>query len=136
MGLFDGFTVTEEVEKPNDSLLECLHEHLLYQAIDFLTRYRSGHNPTLLDLLFINEHKMLISVNSEPQLGVSNHHAITCRLRLYPQKDNWINHMYTNYNQVRQELAHQDWSFIDVNNMEEAQLEMKGFQLNEQKNIQ
>ena len=30
-----------------------------------------------------------------------------------------------NYNQVRQELAHQDWSFIDVKSMEEAWLKMK-----------
>ena len=33
--------------------------------------------------------------------------------------------MYTNYNQVRHELANQDWSFIDDKNMEEAWLEMK-----------
>ena len=104
----DVFDVAEGVENSNGPLLECLHEHSLYQAIDFLTRYRSGQNPTLLDLLFINDHKMLISVDSEPPFRASDHVAITCRLRLYPQKDIWIKHVYTNYSQVRQELAHQD----------------------------
>ncbi|KAK2718020.1 hypothetical protein QYM36_006714 [Artemia franciscana] len=121
----DGFAVTEGVENHNDPLLESLHEHLLYQAIDFLTRHRNGQNPTQLDLVFINDHKMLISVNSEPLFRTSDHVAITCRLKLYQQKNNWINHVYTNYSQIRQELACQDCSFIDVKSMEEAWLEMK-----------
>ena len=121
----EGFAVAEGVENSNCPLLDCLHEHSLYQAIDFPTRYRSGQNPTLIDLLFINDHEMLISVDLEPPFGASDHVAIICRLRLYPQKNNWIKHMYTNYNQVRHELANQDWSFIDDKNMEEAWLEMK-----------
>ena len=74
--------------------------------------------------MFINDHKMHISVDLEPPFGASDHVAITCRLMLYPKKDNCINHVYTDYNQVKQELAHQDWSFIDVKNMEETCLEM------------
>ena len=68
---------------------------------------------------------MLISVDSEPPFGAIDDVAITCRLRLYPQKDNWIKHVHTSYNQVKRELAHQDWSFIDDKNMEKAWLEMK-----------
>ncbi|KAK2704910.1 hypothetical protein QYM36_017079, partial [Artemia franciscana] len=45
----DGFAVTKGVENSNCPLLECLHEHLLYQAIDFLTRLNGSADSRFLE---------------------------------------------------------------------------------------
>ena len=123
----DGFVVAEGVENSNCPLLEYLHEHLQYQAIDFPIRYRSEKKTILIDLLFINDHETLISVDSEPPFGASDHVAIICRLRLYPQKNNWTKHMYTNYNQVRHELANQIGHSLMIRIWRRLGLNEKGF---------
>ena len=52
-------------------LLECLGDARLMQKVEFCTRIREGQNPSLIDLVLVNEDDMVQNVASEPPLGMS-----------------------------------------------------------------
>ena len=105
--------------------LECLANYSLYQAVNFPTRYRDGHPPSLLDLVIVNDHEALLNVAPLPPFGASDHAAIRCSLRLYPEKSVFTKHVYRDYRLMKQELAGQDWSFITENDVDKSWNMMK-----------
>ena len=111
------------------SFLDCLEAHSLFQAVTFPTRYREGQNPSLLDLVLVNDPESLIDIESQPPFGNSDHIAIKCRFRLYPQTSNLTRHVYTNYNQIRRELCQCDWSFVETMEVEDTWEKMKNMLL-------
>ena len=82
--------------------LACLRNHSLYQAINFPTRYRDGQTLTILDL--VRDPGTIVSIKPETSFGVSDPIEIACQLRLFSKKNQYVRHVYTDYNQVRREL--------------------------------
>ena len=55
---------------------------------------------------------MIVSIKPGLPFGASDYITIACRLRLFPKKNQYVRHVYMNYNQFRRELSREDWSFI------------------------
>ncbi len=55
----------------------------LYQHITEFTRYRKGHNPSLLDLILTNEEDMITDIQYVPPLIKSNHVCLIFNTNMY-----------------------------------------------------
>ena len=55
------------------AFLEVIDDHFLHQHVTFPTRFRQGHTPRVLDLIFTNEEGMVQNLHSAPGLGKSDH---------------------------------------------------------------
>ena len=69
----------------------------LYQHVLEPTRFRDGHAPSVLDLLFTNEEDMISNLNYEPGLEASDYCLLSFDLNCYIQTESIRNSVY-NFN--------------------------------------
>ena len=69
--------------------MEVLQSCHLYQHVLRPTRYRQGHEPSLLDLVLTNEEGMVNDIKHNPGLGDSDHECLSFSLDCY--KDDRVN---------------------------------------------
>lgn len=56
--------------------------------MNFNTRYREGQQPSLLDLIIVNDDQMVDNVKEASLFGKSDHVVIEFDLRCYANNDN------------------------------------------------
>ena len=93
--------------------LECIRDCFLYQHVKNNTRYRTGSEPSLLDLILTNEEDMINIINYMPGLGKSDHLQLQFTYNCYTEISKTIftkmNFFKGNYTGLSRELAQIDW---------------------------
>ena len=93
--------------------LECVLDCFLYQHVRHITRFRVGTEPSVLDLLFTNEKKMINSVTHKPGLCKSDHLQLDFTFNCYTETTQKsytkFNVFQGNYTGLSGELAGVDW---------------------------
>ena len=56
--------------------IDCIQDNHLYQHVNKPTRYRHGHEPSLLDLILTSEEDMMSELIHKPGLGGSDHECL------------------------------------------------------------
>ena len=67
----------------SSKLIDCLQDNFLYQTVRCYTRYREGQQPSLLDLVIVNDDQMVDEVVDRGPLGKSDHVVLTFDLNCY-----------------------------------------------------
>ena len=93
--------------------LECVRDCFLYQHVKNYTRYRSGFEPSLLDLVFTNEENMIESINHMSGLGKSDHLQLefifNCYTEITQTLVTKLIFFKGNYTSLSGELARLNW---------------------------
>ena len=95
------------------SFLNVLGAGLFHQHLRVITRFRVGTEPSVLDLLFINEENMTNSVTHKPGLGKSDHlqlgFTFNCYTETIQKSFTKFNFFKGNYTGLSGGLASVDW---------------------------
>lgn len=93
-------------EESSLSFIECVRDNFLHQIIDHHTRERQ--EPSLLDLLLVNDNENIVNTKYLDPLGSSDHCVIEFNYRCYFSYDQTKNERLTyykpNYDEMRKEL--------------------------------
>ena len=87
-----------------------MHQHVFQP-----TRYRENQIPSLLDLVFTNEERMLQELVHRPGLGESDHECLNFLLNCYKQELNQNptpNFLKSDYNTIRERLRNVNWELV------------------------
>ena len=92
--------------------IDTVQDNLLYQHVYKPTRYRTGNEPSLLDLVFTNEEGMIRELQHNPGLGESDHECIDFQIDICqtaetpPVKENYFK---ADYETIRGRLKRINW---------------------------
>lgn len=78
---WDSWTSSAGATHSSNKLLDCLQDNYLFQEVRFNTRYREGQQPSLLDLVIVNEEQLVDDIAEHSPLGKSDH--IVMQFELY-----------------------------------------------------
>ena len=98
--------------------LSAVQDCFLFQHVNEPTRYRDGVRPSLLDLIFTNEERMVVSLDYCPGLGKSDHILLKCKLACYstpckPKNLKW-NFNRANFQELAMKLREVNWDFLST----------------------
>ena len=127
------------MQHPSQLFLDAVRDAYLTQHIDEPTRYRHGQTPHILDLLLTNENNTVSNIEYLAGMGVSDHVAIRCNLRVRSQNQKIAEPRYRyhkgDYQAVNDNLsavnwddelnaltAKQAWSYFSLNLREQMKL--------------
>ena len=118
---------TEESEAAQ--FYETTQDLFLYQHIRFPTRFREGHNPSCLDLIFSDQQHVVEDVVEDEPLGKSDHVTVKWNY-LYDEHPKErskksaqscrFNYRKGNYTEMNNALSSIDWSCLKLMSVEEA----------------
>nr|XP_054763699.1 titin homolog [Lytechinus pictus] len=105
--------------------IDCLSDCFLHQHIDEYTRYRTGQQPHILDLLITNEEGMIGNVSYLPGLGLSDHQCILIDVNLYAEqtlrKEERYRYHKGDYQAINDTIVDKDWySELESMNADES----------------
>ena len=92
--------------------IDIVQDNLLYQHVYKPTPYRTGNEPSLLDLVFTNEEGMIRELQHNPGLGESDHECIDFQIDICqiaeppPVKENYFK---ADYKTIWERLNRIDW---------------------------
>ena len=66
---WDSWTSSAGPFHPSSKLLDCLQDNYLFQEVSFNARYREGQQPSLLDLVIVNEENLVVNIAENSLLG-------------------------------------------------------------------
>ena len=92
--------------------IEAVQESHLHQHIYKPTRYRSGNEPSLLDLIFTTEEGMIRELHHKPGLGESDHECVDFLLNLSQPTETIstkMNFFKADYTTIRDRLREIEW---------------------------
>ena len=111
---WDLFNCNTNENHPAYGLLECIRDFYLFQHIKQPTRFRSGQEPSILDLVLTNEENMVNNIIYSPGLGKSDHITLAFQFICYtkPNQTGFIkrNYFKGNYKTISSELEAIDWN--------------------------
>ena len=101
------------------SSINKLNDHFMYQHVTTATRFRINQNPNILDLVLTNEEHMIPDgVTTESPLGVSDHSLLSFSFQCYtkqkPKSHTTLMYHKADYDSMRQDLR-QDWDILFKN---------------------
>ena len=104
---------------------ECTLDCYLYQHITDHTRFRTGHQPNTLDLLFTNEEGMVKNIEYLDGLGKSDHVCIMADFDLYVEETQKATPKYKyykgDYDSIRKDIVSIKWeSELQKKSVEES----------------
>lgn len=97
------------------TFIEAVQSCFLHQHVFQPTRYRENQIPSLLDLVFTNEERMLQELVHRPGLGESDHECLNFLLNCYKQELNQNptpNFLKSDYNTIRERLRNVNWELV------------------------
>lgn len=105
--------------------IDCLSDCFLHQHINEYTRYRTGQQPHILDLLITNEEGMIGSISYLPGLGLSDHQCILFDVNLYAEQTRRKEEKYRyhkgDYQAINNTIINIDWySELESMNVDES----------------
>ena len=106
----------EFVEEHTDVIkpfTETIQSYYLHEHVFEPTRFRDGHEPSVLDLVFCNEEDMINMLMQNPGLGNNGHTWINFVLNCYAKDDDRIklpNYFRANYKTTRERLSAVNWT--------------------------
>ena len=116
-------------EKGN-KVLKHIQDAFLIQKVTKPTRRRQGQNPTLDDLILVNDDRIISEVDHQDPLGKSDHDVLLFQLNLDKQKAaEQIEYKYNlnrgDYSKLRSIMLEQDWKKLTDMNVEETWIHIK-----------
>ena len=101
------------------SCINKLNDHFMYQHVTTATRFRINQNPNILYLVLTNEEHMIPDgVTTESPLGASDHSLLSFSFRCYtkqkPKSHTTLMYHKADYDSMRQDLR-QDWDMLFKN---------------------
>ena len=119
--------VNESAVEQSDHLatfINTVQDHFLHQHVTEPTRFRSGGEPILLDLVLSKEEGMVYNLAYQPGLGDSDHVSLTFDLICHTNRSNNTqlqpNYFKANYTNIRKKLRNINWEDILFGNFEES----------------
>ena len=107
----------------DEKFLECTRDAFLNQMVIDTTRRRQGQKPSLLDLVLVNDTSLISDIVHHCPLGKSDHDILLFSLYVNEKDkdtgDDKFNLAKGNYEGMREELNHFDWSDLYISNVEE-----------------
>ena len=95
-------TVTGSEESDQAKFLDTVQELLLYQHVGVPTRYRDGHTPSMLDLVFTDEENRINEIQVSQPLGKSDHVVLSWDYLVRNEKrDDYNNQSEPKYNYTK-----------------------------------
>ena len=111
------YTSSANEHHGSSKLIDCLQDNFLHQTVRCYTRYREGQQPSLLDLVIVNDDQMVDEVVDQGPLGKSDHVVLTFDLNCYKDQedDQPARFIYTkgDYNNLRSDLLKVNWTEIE-----------------------
>ena len=93
--------------------LQTIQSNFLHQHVCKPTRFRSGQEPSLLDLILTNEEGMINDLNHYPGIGDSDHECLVFKLKCYVDysKEKPLKPLFdkADYNAIKNRLSCIDW---------------------------
>ena len=81
------YTSSANESHGSSKLIDCLQDNFLHQTVRCYTRYREGQQPSLLDLVIVNDEQMVDEVVDQGPLGKSDHVVLSFDLNCYKDFD-------------------------------------------------
>ena len=103
--------------------IDCIQDNHLYQHVNKPTRYRHGHEPSLLDLILTSEEDMMSELIHKPGLGGSDHECLHFVFNCETEnviKPTHKNFRKADYTKIRTRLDVVDWGKVLEGNFEES----------------
>ena len=134
---FDCVCITGDFNFPNidwkgtwtgerdEKFVDALRDAFLSQMVLKPTRRREGQQANILDLVIVNNEKVISEVEHLPPIGKSDHEVLKFNLYLADRKKTEIQEKRydmkkANFEQMRRELQGRDWSMLTEMNVEEC----------------
>ncbi|MEW8547739.1 MAG: hypothetical protein AB2693_29880, partial [Candidatus Thiodiazotropha sp.] len=93
-----------------------IRDCFLFQHVKQPARFRTGQEPSILDLVFTNEENMIDNIEYFSGLGKSDHLVLyfnfLCYTELKDSKFTKLNYFKGNYNEIQKELLSVDWNLV------------------------
>jgi len=71
----------------DNCFIQTLQDHYLYQLVENPTRYRTGQNPSLVDLVLTNKEELISDLTYTDPLGKSDHLCLRFEIQVDPEKN-------------------------------------------------
>jgi hypothetical protein len=118
-----------------NEFVECVRPAFLTQVVTQPTRRREGQNPSLIDLILVNDESMVSDISHCNPFGKSDHETLLFHLYLedpYSNKENFYKYDFNqaNFKNIKQELAEMDWSEFNELSVHQCWATMKESILN------
>lgn len=86
----------------------------LRQVVDGFTRYRVGTNPSLLDLIFVSDWRLLTKPEHLPPIGKSDHEVLLCYLQVVGSRGDMRVEQFRriNFEELDYNLQMMDWELL------------------------
>ncbi len=110
---WSSFSSKEGVSHHSWQFLECLQDNFLFQKVDCNTRFREGQNPSLLDLVLVNEDGMVSDIEARSPLGKSDHVVLYFKLHCYVDSEDVLQQERFLYNKGDYEKLSEDLSAVN-----------------------
>ena len=106
-------TTSNNMENKNNTFMECIRDHYLFQHVTIPTRGRGNQNPNILDLILTNEENMVSDLEHLSPLGHSDHAILRFKFNCYLTKSPTIatkyNYNIGNYEAMNKEMNEVKW---------------------------
>ena len=110
----------------DNDFIECIRDAFLIQMVVKPTRTRLGQNRNILDLVFVNEVRLVSTVEHCSPIANSDHETLffTLYIGIENENENAVNYTYDlakgNYVKMRNIIQQADWSQLDHSNVEQC----------------
>jgi hypothetical protein len=140
---FDCVCITGDFNFPNidwsgkwsgereESFIEVLRDAFLIQTVTKPTRRREGQRANILDLVIVNDEKVISEVEHLPPLGKSDHEVLKFQLYLAEKEEERTHYSKfdfnkANFKQMQRDMQEVDWSVLLDLNVEQCWDSLKG----------
>ena len=111
------YTSLSSLPHGSSQLIDCLHDNFIYQTVRDYTRFREGQQPSLLDLVIVNDEMMIEDITIEDPLGKSDHAVlifdVICHKDVYDHQPPRFVYDKGDYEALSEDLALVNWSSMN-----------------------
>ena len=112
---WDEMVSNDKIER---KFLNCIMDNYLHQHVQEPTRWRGNDQPSLLDLILMNEENMVTNLDVQAPIGNSDHAVITFTYRCYAEEnmEKYTKKKYhqANYTKMKEYLKTVSWKELDT----------------------